>query len=93
MFLDAAESLFKLEIAGEAAANLGRVGHKVEAALATLRACPKPGPERDTLLKQAADAVYNYMVQRELNGLTNDDEAIRIYRIPPEVLARVGIMG
>ena len=90
MSLDAADDQFRKEIAGEAAGNLGRAGRKVEAALAALREAHPD--ERQALLKAAADAVYNFLIQRELNGLTNDEEAIRLYEIPREVLNRVGIM-
>lgn len=91
MSLDAADEQFKREIAGEAAGNLGRAGRKVEAALAALQEAHPD--ERPALLKAAADAVYNFLVQRELNGLTNEEETIRLYAIPREVLKRVGIVA
>ena len=72
------------ELAGEQAANLGRMGRGVETALRLLREgdANGVGPEaRDTLLRGAADAVWRYFVQRE---------AIAHYGIPKEVLNRVG---
>jgi hypothetical protein len=92
----------ELEIASEKAAALGRAGEAVEATLAALAAfdaggterpaaSAKPAPgERDRLLAAAAEAVWNYFVQREAMGFLGHEDAIATYGIPPEVLARVG---
>jgi len=78
------------EILGEKAASLGRAGRAVEARIAELEAFEGRPEERLALVARAADAVYAYFVQRELCGLRRHDAVIREYRIPHEVLARLG---
>jgi hypothetical protein len=80
------------EIAGEKAAALGRAGERVEKALRRLREAGKESPQRPALLRDAADAVYAYFIQRELCGMRRHNDAIRDYAIPSEVLARLGSM-
>jgi hypothetical protein len=48
------------------------------------------GPDRAALLKAAAEAVHHYFIQRELCGLRRHNDVIREYRIPNEVLVRLG---
>lgn len=76
------------EIAGEMASSLGRAGERVATTLADL-AKAREG-KRAAALREAADAVYAYFIQRELCGLRRHDDAIREYGIPREVLARLG---
>ncbi len=78
------------EIAGEQAASLGRAGRRVAESLAALARCGEAGPERDRLLRDAADAVWSYFVLRELVGFRRHDDAVRVYGIPREVIARLG---
>lgn len=78
------------EIAQEQASALGRAGRRVTEALAALAACDRTAAGRGALVGEAAAAVWSYFVQREAIGLRRHDEAIRIYGIPPEVLARLG---
>jgi hypothetical protein len=83
------------EILSEKAASLGHHGHKVEHALAALRAfdaAPGRAEERALLLKAAAREVWKYFVQREMCGMRDQREAIRLYGIPNEVLVRLGAM-
>jgi hypothetical protein len=79
-----------VEILAEKAAALGHAGDKVEKALARLRAFEGTSEERRVLLKDAAECVYAYFIQRELCGLRRHHEVIREYRIPNEVLVRLG---
>ena len=78
------------EILAEKAASLGRAGQRVEQALARLRAQEIDAELRPALLKQAAEAVHAYFIQRELCGLRKHDAAIRDYDIPKAGLARLG---
>lgn len=78
------------EIAGEKAAALGRAGERVEKTLRSLAATPADSPDRARALKDAADAVYAYFIQRELCGVRRHHDAIAQYAIPGEVLARLG---
>lgn len=88
------------EILAEKASALGRAGEKVEAALARLgahmdgqpdgRAVADHDSRRKALLKEAADAVYAFFIQRELCGLRRHDAVIGELGIPREVLVRLG---
>ncbi|OBQ84351.1 DUF6665 family protein [Mesorhizobium sp. WSM3873] len=77
------------EILAEKAAALGRAGQRVDEALAKLRENGEGG-DRNRLLKEAAEAVHAYFIQRELCGLRKHDAVIREYDIPRAVLARLG---
>lgn len=78
------------EIVAEKAASLGRAGRRVEQCLEKLRVHEGGGEERSALLTEAVDAVYAYFLQREFCGFRRHDEIIREYRIPREVIARLG---
>jgi hypothetical protein len=80
----------EVEIAAEMASALGRAGEKVERSLARLRAHEPGAPDRVELLKEAAEAVYAYFIQRELCGMRRHHDVIREYAIPNEVLVRLG---
>ena len=83
------------EIIAEKASSLGHHGRKVEQALAALRAFdPTRGTadERRDLLKAAAREVWKFFIQRELCGMRDQRDAIRLYGIPQEVLVRLGAM-
>jgi hypothetical protein len=77
---------------GEFALILGRLGREVEASLAHLETLRENGDlaMRTAALYSCADAVWRYLVQREVLGLTRHEPVIEFYRIPAEVLARVG---
>jgi hypothetical protein len=85
---DARHSAIESEIAGEKAASLGHAGRRVEAALGAWREAADDNRER--LLDAAADAVWGFLVQRELVGLRDRDAVIAHYQIPREVLNRGG---
>ena len=78
------------EIAGEQASALGRCGRRVEESLGALAAYGGPKEGREALLREAAREVWAYFVQREMIGFRRHDDAVRIYGIPGEVLARLG---
>ena len=85
---DAGEAALRHEIVEEQAAALGRMGRKAEAALAALRA--HEGEGRAEVLKAAADAVWCFFVQREVMGLRDRAQIVADYRIPREVMVRLG---
>ncbi|MBS0334215.1 MAG: hypothetical protein JSS35_15710, partial [Proteobacteria bacterium] len=65
------ESVLHHEIAQEQAASLGRMGRKCEIALAALRdqaGEDKDGKARAEALAKAADAVWCFLLQREVMG-------------------------
>ena len=83
------------EIIGEKASSLGhhgRMAQKAVAALHAFDAAPEAGVDRSMLVKAAAREVWKYFIQRELCGARDQREVIREYRIPPEVLTRLGAM-
>ncbi|WP_309083244.1 DUF6665 family protein [Chelativorans sp.] len=83
-------SALDYELAGEMAAALGYAGQRAEESLARLAAHEGGEAERGNLLREAADAVYAYFIQRELCGLKRHDEVVRQLAIPRAVLARLG---
>ena len=91
---DSGMEAVRRELMGESAAALGRIGRRVVATLAELRATgerdPATASDREARLYACAEAVWLYFVQREVCGLTNHDGVIEAYEIPREVLTRVG---
>ena len=81
------------EVNQERAGSLGHQGRMVEVAMTALNgfdAATGTAEERQALVKAAAKAVWAYFVVREACGLRNHRDAIQHYRIPGEVLARLG---
>ena len=90
---DSGYDVLRHEMAGEAAAALGRIGDKMEKALAALRAWDAGEDRtqpRDLLLKAAARATWMFFVQRESLGLRDQRPVIAHHQIPREVLRRLG---
>jgi hypothetical protein len=89
-------SVLDYELREQKAHTLGTLSGQVEQGLAALRAfdAEAQGPDREdhrhTLLNEAADRVWAFMIQRELCGLRNWEAVVRDYGIPREVLNRVG---
>ena len=82
------------EMAEERASALARLGQRLENALAALAAYP-PTDDYDRkirkhLVEQAGYALWLFVVQREACGLNKIDHVIQVYRVPNEVLARMG---
>lgn len=78
------------ELAGEMAVALGEAGRRAEQSLARLSAQEGGEGRREILLREAADAVYAYFIQRELCGLKRHDDVIGQLSIPRAVLVRLG---
>ncbi|GLR50270.1 hypothetical protein KYK30_00695 [Shinella yambaruensis] len=92
---DTGLSILEYELMSERADALGRHGLKVEKALELLAGRLAAGcgeAEREDLLNDAADKVWAFFIQREICGLRSQKDAIRRYAIPPEVIARLGIV-
>lgn len=88
-------NILEYELMSERADSLGRHGLKVEKAIALLSERLAAGcgeAEREDLLNDAADKVWAFFIQREMCGLRSQKDAIRRYSIPPEVIARLGIV-
>jgi hypothetical protein len=82
------------EIVQEQATALGRLGRALERALAVLAdfdsAIPADGTARGALVRQASEALWLFIVQREACGLRDSRQVMRDYRVPAEVQARMG---
>ncbi len=82
------------ELAQEKASALGRLGRRLEAALAALAACPRTADcdreIRDRLVDEAGYALWLFVVQREACGLNDSARMMRTYGVPKEVYARMG---
>jgi hypothetical protein len=86
------------EIAQEQASALGRMGRALEAALATLAAHQDgpqsdDGPSRIRLVQDASDALWCFIVQRDVCGLHDPRPVFRDYRVPAEVRNRMGVFA
>jgi hypothetical protein len=99
----------RLAVREESAANLGRAGSRLQAAVNELAdfdlADPRPSgadqtrqaretretrEARQALVQVAADALWEYVVQREAVGLTDHDLVSRIYGVTSELWRRMG---
>lgn len=85
------------ELQGENASALGRLGRRLEQALARLRewdatvAAGRPAPRpREQLVGEAAERLWELLAQREAMGIRTNSRLHYWYRIPPEVSARMG---
>jgi hypothetical protein len=97
MMLDILGSGFatlEYEMAQERASSLGRLGRRLEGALAALAACPRTANSdreiRNRLLQDAGYALWLFVVQREACGLNDSTQMLRDYGVPNEVYARMG---
>ena len=88
--VDTGEAVLRYELLEEQAHSLGRAGRKVEATLAALAEHPG-GEGRADLVEAAADAVWGFLVQREVMGLRDRAAVVAQYGVPREVLARLGV--
>jgi hypothetical protein len=92
--------ILEYEIVEEQAAALGRMGRALETSLARLREfdaahqrsdAPASAQEvRRTLVMEAGQALWMYVVQREACGLRDSRTVIRDYGVPGEVQRRMG---
>lgn len=83
------------ELLQEKAATLARLGRRAEAALRALAehdAAPASDPTvRETLLDAAGEAVWYYVVQREVSGLGDGEAVLRHLGVSSEVRLRMGV--
>lgn len=87
--VETGDAVLRFELLEAQAAALGRTGRKAEAALAALRDHPG-GEGRAQVLAAATDAVWCFLVQREVMGLRDRAAIVAELRIPREVMARLG---
>lgn len=92
------------EIAREKASALGRLGRRLETALAALAAFDAESKDegfaspatrneqRKELVAAAGEVLWSFIVQREACGLRDSARAMRDYGVPAEVRLRMGIL-
>ncbi len=94
--LETGASVLDGEILAEMAASLGRVGLALEKALQDLEdhqpCCADNDLKRAGLVRAAADCAWALFIQYELAGLSSQQQLIRRYRIPAEVVFRIGVV-
>ncbi|HEU4617653.1 MAG TPA: DUF6665 family protein [Gammaproteobacteria bacterium] len=81
---------FAYEISKEKAGTLGRVGRGLEKTLAALESCTD-GAKREELIWDASELVTSLVVQREACGLRSPGFVFEFYRVPREVIVRMGM--
>ena len=86
--VETGDAVLRYELLQEQAASLGQSGRKVERALAALR--EHEGEGRAEVLRAAADAVWGFLVQREIMGLRDRTAIVAQYGIHREVMNRIG---
>jgi hypothetical protein len=80
------------EILGEQAATIGRLSRELREALDALAAVDdRQDPQRRRLVDAAANALFNFVVQRECSGLRGTEHVLKQYGVPAEVRARMGV--
>jgi hypothetical protein len=79
------------ELQGERATALGIAGRRIEEALAVLADTADTTPLEDKL-DAAATAVWYYVIVRESLRFYDHKAALHHYAIPPQVMARVGVV-
>lgn len=92
--------LLNYEIAQEKAATLSRIGRRLQAALDALRdfdaehehpaAADADRGRRDELVAAAGEALWYYVIQREVCGLRDSEAIMRHLGVPREVRLRMG---
>jgi len=91
--VDSGEAHLKFELLEEIDAAVGHTERDVERTLRALR--DHDGDQRDPearppLLDAAVEAVWRLVVQHEACDLTDHQTLIQRYRVPAEVMARIG---
>ena len=84
------ESTLEHELLAEKAHSLGLAATKLKKDLANLQNFSGTEGARKTVLQAAADSAQSYFIQREIMGMTDHAHPISHYKIPKEVLARIG---
>lgn len=79
--------VLEYEILQEKASTLGRLTRRFEEALAAHGAAP----DDEALLDAAGEALWHFVIQRELCGLRNTEAVLRENRVPPAVRLRMGV--
>ena len=96
---DNPNAALEYEIAREKAVSLGRLGRRLEAALAALQAFDaaharaRHSGEREALLAEAGTLLWHFIVQREACGLRDSARVMQDYAVRNEVRARMAAIN
>ena len=86
--------LLEYELVQEKAATLSRIGRRLQAALDALAAFDAAGEgdaaRREALVSEAGEALWYYVIQREVCGLRDSEAVMRHLGVPREVRLRMG---
>jgi len=91
--VDSGEAHLKFELLEEIDAAVGHTERDVERTLRALRdhdADQRDPEARQGLLDAAAEAVWRLVVQHEAHDLMDHHDLVERYRIPAEVMGRIG---
>jgi hypothetical protein len=92
--VDSGEAHLRFELLEDIDGPVGVIEHQVANAIQALRDYDVAGAgdprTRGVLLEVAVEAVWRLVVLHEACDLTDHTGLIQRYRIPPEVLARIG---
>jgi hypothetical protein len=96
--LESGAGILDGEIMAEMAASIGRAGRALEKALLELDEFNSAATGsadadiRETLLQDTAEKAWALIIQYELSGLSTQKNLVKRYRIPAEVMVRVGVL-
>lgn len=93
--VDSGEAHMRFELLEEIDAAVGHTERDVVRTLRALSdhdAAGAPPPERGPVLEAAVEAVWRLIVQHEACDCADHHALIERYRIPPEVLSRIGAL-
>jgi hypothetical protein len=91
--VDSGEAYLKFELLEEIDAAVGHTERDVERALRALRdhdSDQRDPEDRQALLDAAVEAVWKLIVQHEACDCSDHRELVTRYRIPSEVMSRIG---
>src|SRR5687768_4802615 len=82
--------VLRYELLQEMAASLGNAGRRVQNTLDALAGSPSDAADRESLLDEAAGALWCYIVQREACGLRDSETVMDSLGVPAAVRNRLG---
>jgi len=84
------QEVLEYEILEEQAATIGRLARELRTTLDALAAVDRRDPRRPSLVDAAADALWNFVVQRDCAGFRWTEQVLDDYAVPAEVRGRMG---
>lgn len=80
------------EYAGALGASGRRLQQRLDALAAHDAGRPDPYRPRERLLREAADALYSYVIQKEALGVADEAQLKAAFAVPREVWLRLGVV-